>query len=42
MVGRSDTELAVRDHFDLLPGGVAILAHDCLLCLNLGDKFGAV
>ena len=42
VVSRSDTELAVRDHFDLLPGGVAVLAHDCLFRLDLGDQFGAV
>ena len=42
MVGRRDTELAARDDFDLLPGGVAIFAHDCLLSLDFGDELRAV
>lgn len=42
VVSRSDTEFAARDYFDLLPGGVAILTHNHLLCLDLGDQFRAV
>ena len=42
VVSRSDTELASRDDFDLLPGGVVVLAHDRLLRLDLGAQFGAV